>query len=112
MVVGQKVTQQISMESNIQNIKSPHYHSDAILDNYGPFVVPVFCEIASHDTSKLSLTTMCYRILEFFAACIFHGWAWNQDFRGWNFADEGSPKHFAFFAPCYKAMYKKCMLLI
>ena len=28
------------------------------------------------------------------------------------FADEGYPKFFAFFAPCYKAMYKKCMLLI
>ena len=41
------------MESNIQNVKSPHYHSDAILDNYGPLVAPVrvFCEIASHDTS-------------------------------------------------------------
>ena len=50
--------------------------------------------------------------LEFFMACIFHGWAWNMDSRGWNFADEGYPKLFPFFAPCYKAMYEKCMLLI
>ena len=35
-----------------------------------------------------------------------------MDFHGRNFADEGYPKIFTFFVPCYKAMYEKCMLLI
>ena len=42
-----------------------------------------------------------YRIPGIFAACIFHGWAWNQDFRSWNFTDKSYPNVFVFFTPCY-----------